>query len=57
MRLQRAYRLRRRALASLETVLALLITLPVLIVLLYIGFQACRRLYQVIATLVGWPYL
>ena len=47
----------RRALASLEAVLATGITIPILAFLLHVGFVACRRYFQIVAELVGWPYL
>jgi hypothetical protein len=48
---------RRRGLASLELVLATGIAVPFAAGLMFLGFQACKRLYHVIGTLVGWPYL
>lgn len=49
--------LRRAGLASLEAVLATAMTLPVVVFLLWLGSKACIRLFHVIGTLVGWPYL
>jgi len=54
---QRRLRLRRLGLASLEAVFATAITLPVVIFLLWLGSKACIRLFHVIGTLVGWPFL
>ena len=51
------WRLCRRGMASLEAVFATAITLPVVIFLLWLGSKACIRLFQVIGTLVGWPFL
>lgn len=51
------WRLRRLGMASLEAVIATAITLPVVIFLLYMGTRACIRLFHVIGTLVGWPFL
>jgi hypothetical protein len=41
----------------MEAVLATGITLPLLALLLHVGFVACRHYFQVVAGLVGWPYL
>jgi len=50
-------RLRRLGLASLEAVFATAMTLPVVVFLLWLGTKACIRLFHIIGTLVGWPFL
>lgn len=47
----------RKGLASLEAVFATAMTLPVIVFLLWLGTKACIRLFHVIGTLVGWPFL
>jgi len=42
---------------SFEVVLATATILPVLIVSLYFALDACRGLYRIIASLVGWVFL
>ncbi|MBY0525262.1 MAG: hypothetical protein K2R98_17780 [Gemmataceae bacterium] len=48
---------RRVGLATLELVIATTLTFPLAAFLLYLAARACHNLYQVIATLVEWPYL
>lgn len=48
---------RRRGLSSLEVVLATGIMLPFAIALYFVGRKACGRLYEIIESLVTWPYL
>jgi hypothetical protein len=47
----------RRGMASMEAVLAAGIGVPAAVFLLYLGWRMCKFLYQVIAAVVGWPYL
>lgn len=47
----------RRGLSSLEVVLATGIMLPFAIALFFVGRRACGRLYEIIESLVTWPYL
>jgi len=47
----------RSGLATLEVVLATGIMLPFAIALFFVGREACGRLYQIIESLVTWPYL
>lgn len=47
----------RRGLSSLEVVLATGIMLPLAIALFFVGRRACGRLYEIIESLVTWPYL
>lgn len=47
----------RPGLASLEAVMATAITLPIVIMLFALGVRACKLLFQVIGTMVGWPCL
>lgn len=53
----RRSRNKRRGLASLEAVIATFVALPAAAALLLIAIRACRNLFQVCASLVGWPYL
>ena len=48
---------RRKGLASLEAVMATAITLPMVAFVFYRGLRACKNLFHVIGTTVGWPYL
>lgn len=50
-------RARRRAMSSLEAVLAFGVTFPICAALLFLAVRACVRLALVINRLVGAPYL
>lgn len=50
-------RLRRRGASTYEAVIATGITLPFAAGLFFIGRAACGRLYQIIESLIAWPYL
>jgi len=54
---RRAQQSRRRGLSPLEVVLATGIMLPFAIALFFVGRKACGRLYEIIESLVTWPYL
>jgi hypothetical protein len=43
--------------AALEVVIATGITLPAVAFLFYGGVRACKNLFHVIGSLVGWPFL
>jgi len=47
----------RRGLSTMEVVLATGIMLPFAIALFFVGRKACGRLYEIIESLVTWPYL
>jgi hypothetical protein len=47
----------RCGLSSLEAVIALAISFPAAVFLFWLGARACRNLFEVIDTFVGWPYL
>ena len=47
---------KRKAMASMEAVLATAISLPAAVALLYLAFRMCRHVFQAIAHLIGWPY-
>jgi hypothetical protein len=49
--------LRRRGMASMETVMTAAISLPPAVFILYMGIRMCKFLYQVNSPLVGWPFL
>lgn len=51
------HRSRRRGLSPLEVVLATGIMLPFAIALFFVGRRACGRLYEIIESLITWPYL
>jgi hypothetical protein len=50
-------RVLRRGTASLEAILTIGIVVPIAYALMVLGMRACRQLFHVIGTLVGWPYL
>lgn len=54
--LQQRRRLR-RGLSTLEVALATGIMLPFAVALFLVAKQACGRLFQIIQSLVVWPYL
>jgi hypothetical protein len=47
----------RGGLASLEVVMTIAVMLPITAAMLFLAVKICSTLYQVIGTLVGWPYL
>lgn len=47
----------RRGLSTMEVALATGIMLPFAVALFYVAKQACGRLFQIIQSLVVWPYL
>jgi hypothetical protein len=49
--------LRRKATASMEAVIATGLTFPFAVFMLIVGIASLRRLWHVVASLVGWPYL
>ena len=55
--IRRRSSLAQRGLASFEAVMTMAIVLPLAGGLFLLGLKACKTLYQVIAGLVGWPYL
>lgn len=50
-------RCRRRGLSTLEVVLSTGVMMPFAVALYFVGKQACGRLFQIIQSLVAWPYL
>lgn len=48
---------RRAGLATMEVVLATGIMLPFAIALFFVGRKACGRFYEIVESLVTWPYL
>jgi hypothetical protein len=44
-------------LAALEVVIATAITLPALVVVMYIGIRICRLYFSVLGSMVGSPYM
>lgn len=57
VRLVRLGRAARRGASTYEAVLSTGITLPLAAALFFLGRAACGRLYQIIESLVAWPYL
>ncbi len=47
----------RRGMASMEAVMATGVSMPFAAALFYMGLRACKNLYHVCGSLVGWPYL
>jgi len=47
----------RRGLSTMEVALATGIMLPFAVALFFVAKQACGRLFQIIQSLVVWPYL
>jgi hypothetical protein len=43
--------------ASLEVVMTMAVMVPLAGAMLFLGIKMCAMLYQVIGTLVGWPYV
>jgi hypothetical protein len=43
--------------ASLEVVMTTLVMLPISAAILWVGFKLAATAYQVMATLVAWPFL
>lgn len=48
---------RRRAAATVEVVMATAFGFSAASLLAYQGMRACRNLFHVIGTMVGWPHL
>jgi hypothetical protein len=46
-----------RGMASLEVVMTMAVMVPLAGAMLFLGIKMCAMLYQVIGTLVGWPYV
>lgn len=47
----------RRGLSTMEVALTTGIMLPFAVALFFVAKQACGRLFQIIQSLVVWPYL
>ncbi len=57
VRLVRLGRRVRCGASTYEAVISTGITLPLAAALFFLGRAACGRLYQIIESLVAWPYL
>ena len=56
MTLSHRRRARHGGLASLEAVMATGITIPLATYMIVTGLRICRAYYQLLSTLVCWPY-
>ena len=48
---------RRGGMATIEVVMCTAVTAAIVAPLLVLGLRACKNLYQIIGSLVGWPFV